>query len=113
MVRFRRVGLELKVGEDCAQEQPGAKFARHQIGVLALPAEPGARRQRLFEQRRGVDEDLDVRLFRPRRSDQEGGKFLELALEDIVIVAMAGVNGNDACVAPLERLLADRSRVRN
>ena len=42
MVRFRRVGRQVEVREDRAQEQPGAKFARHQIGVLALPAEPGA-----------------------------------------------------------------------
>ena len=71
MVGFRRVGLEVEVGEDRAQKQPGAEFARHQIGVLALPAEPGARRERLLHERRGVDEHFHVRFFRPRRSDQE------------------------------------------
>ena len=58
----RRVGRQLEVGEDRAQEQPGAKFARHQIGVLALPAQTRARGQRLLEQRGSVDEHLDIRL---------------------------------------------------
>ena len=43
MVRFGRVMRQIEVGEDRAQEQPGAEFARHQIGVLALPAESGPR----------------------------------------------------------------------
>ena len=47
MVRFRLVGLELEIGEDRAEKQPRAEFARHQIGVLALPAEPGAGGERL------------------------------------------------------------------
>ena len=46
--------------QDGAQKQPGAELARHQVGVLALPAEPRRLAQRLFHQRRGVDEHLDL-----------------------------------------------------
>ena len=38
MIRFGLVGLDLERGEDRAEEQPGAEFARDEIGVLALPA---------------------------------------------------------------------------
>ena len=72
MVRFRLVGRKLEIREDRAQEQPGAEIARHQIGVLALPTKSRAGGQWLLEQRRSVNEDLDVRLFRPRCGDQEG-----------------------------------------
>ena len=71
--------------------------------MFALPAEPGARRERLLEQRRRVDEHFYVRLFRPRRSDQKRRELLELALEDIVIVAVARVDRNGAGLGALER----------
>ena len=44
MVGLGRVGRQLERGEDLAEEQPGAELARHQVGVLALPADAGAPR---------------------------------------------------------------------
>ena len=55
-----RIGRQIERGEDRAEEQPRAEFARDQIGVLALPADAGRFRQRLFHHRRGVDEDFDL-----------------------------------------------------
>jgi hypothetical protein len=60
MVALRRVRRQIERGENGAEEQPRAEFARHQIGVLALPAEAGGRRQRFLHHRRGIDKDLDV-----------------------------------------------------
>ena len=59
MVVFGRVGGKRGGGEDRAEEQPGAEIARDEVGVLALPAEPGRLRQRLLHHRRGIDENLD------------------------------------------------------
>ena len=42
MIDLGRVGGQFKVGEDRAEKQPGAEFARNKIGVLALPAKPAA-----------------------------------------------------------------------
>ena len=60
MIGLRRVGRQLGAGEDRAEEQPGAELAADEIGVLALPAEAGRGGERLFHQRRGVDEDLHL-----------------------------------------------------
>ena len=56
VVRVRLVGRDIERGVDLAQEQPGAMGARDEVGVLALPADPGALRQRLLHHRRGIDE---------------------------------------------------------
>ena len=45
-------------GKYFAEEQPGAVLAGDEIGVLALPADAGVLRQRLFHQRRGINEHL-------------------------------------------------------
>ena len=42
MIGVGVVARQLGRGEDRAEEQPGAEFARDQIGVLALPAQPAA-----------------------------------------------------------------------
>ena len=84
MIALRRIGLDLERGEDRAQEQPRAEFARHEIGVLALPADARRRRERLLHHRRGIDEDLDVAaigLGDPAREP------LQPPLEHVVIVA--------------------------
>src|SRR5262249_60426701 len=41
VVGLARIRRQLERGEDRTEEQPGAELARHQIGVLALPAKPG------------------------------------------------------------------------
>ena len=60
MVRSRRVRRQVERGEDRAEKQPRAEFARHQVGVLALPAEAGGGGERLLHHGGGVDEHLDV-----------------------------------------------------
>ena len=72
--------------------------------MLALPAEPGGGRERLFHHGRGVDEDLDV-AARARRD--LAGEFLQLALDDVMIVAIAGIDGDRADLPALQ----ERERV--
>ncbi len=60
MIDVGVVARQLQRGEDRAEKQPGAEFARHQIGVLALPAQSRRLRQRLFHHGGGVDEHLDL-----------------------------------------------------
>src|SRR5205085_5782493 len=48
MVGFRRVGIEREAEINLTEKQPGAEFAVHPIGLLALPAETGLLRQPLF-----------------------------------------------------------------
>ena len=103
MIRLRRVWRKLEVGQDRAEKEPGAEFARYEIGVLALPADAGARRERLFHERRSVDEHFDVRPFRLRRGDKERGERLQLAFDDVMIVAMARVDRDRAGVPERER----------
>ena len=65
----RRVGRQLERSVKIAprnSQEPCSRLT--QIGVLALPADPGRRGERLFHHRRGVDEDLERRRPRPRRA---------------------------------------------
>ena len=99
MVALRRVGRKIEVAEDGTEEQPRPEAPRHQVGVLALPAEPGALGQRLFHHRRGVDEDLDrgaMALLQP------GGQPLQPRLDHVVIVAALGVDRDDPAIAVRE-----------
>src|SRR5262245_59540490 len=82
-ILFRCVRLNRGAGEDRADEQPRAKLARHEIGVLALPAEARARGERLLHYRRGVHEDLN---FAAKKLLHPNSKRLELGFEDVVIV---------------------------
>ena len=72
----------------------------HEHGVLALPADPSRLGQRLFHQRGGIDEHLDLGPGAPR---QQARQLLELALDQLVIVAVAGIDGDIAAIARLER----------
>ena len=56
---FRIVGRQVHSREDRAQKCPVAEVSGQQVGVLALPAETGSRRKRLFHDRGCVNEDLD------------------------------------------------------
>ena len=57
---------------------------RDEVGVLALPADPGGGGQRLFHHRRGVDEHLELA---PGLLDQPAGERFERLLDRLVIVA--------------------------
>ena len=60
MILLWRIRLNLRGGQDGAEKEPGAVVTRHEIGVLALPAETSALRQWLLHQRRCIDEDLHL-----------------------------------------------------
>ena len=78
-----RIGIELQLGEEHAQQQPAAMLAADEIGVLALPAEPGRLRQRLLHHRRGIDEHLELATA---LRHQPAGERLQRLLDDVVIV---------------------------
>src|SRR6516164_11565161 len=59
MVGLRTIRLESQAQINLSEEQPGAEIARHQIGVFALPAEPGALGEWLLHHRGGVDKELE------------------------------------------------------
>ncbi len=45
MVDIGVVARQIERGEDRAEKQPGTEFARDEVGVLALPAQPRRLRQ--------------------------------------------------------------------
>ncbi len=107
-----RSGGSVERGEDRAQEQPRAEFARHEIGVLALPAEAGLLGERLLHHRGGVDEHFHVdrrvdRLLAARFRRQPARHRLEPRLDDLVIVDALRID-RDRAVRPLAQ---DRQRV--
>ena len=101
----RRIGRQVERRVDLAEEEPGAVLPAHQVGVLALPAQPGLLRQRLLHHRRGVHEDLHQRL-RPA-GDHPAGKGFEAGLHHVMIVAVLRIDADGAAVA----LLQHRQRV--
>ncbi len=92
------------VGEDRAEKQPGAEFARDEIGVLALPAQPGRLRQRLFHHGGGIDEYLDLGA---RGRGQPSRQRLQPLLDQVVIIVALRIDRDRAARA----LLEDRQRI--
>jgi len=101
IIFFARIGLQIERGVDFAKEQPRSVRARHQIGVLALPADAGAHRQRFFHHRCGIDEDL---YLGPEPFMHPARDPLQALLEDIVIVTALGVDRDRAPVGPVENI---------
>ena len=104
MILFRRVGSDLRRGEDRADEEPRSEFARYEIGVLALPAEPGAGGERLLHHRRRIDEDLHVAVGEVLHARR---KRRELRLEHVVIIVALRVDRDRAarsCRQDVERV---------
>ena len=102
MVDLGFVHRQLEIGEDLGEEEPRAEAARDEIGVLALPAEAGLLGQRLFHHRGGVDEDLHLALAQPHApglGQKVLRQLLEPALDDVVIVAVAGIDGDGRLLA--------------
>ncbi len=93
MIALRRVRLECQRREHRSQKQPGAEFAADQICVLALPTHARRLGQRLFQDRRGVDEDLHLR--REFGGDETRQPF-QFFLEHVVIIGALGIGGNRA-----------------
>ena len=110
MLLGRSVGLELERGHDDPEEQPVAMGPRQQIAVLALPADPGRRGERLLHHRRGVDKHFQL----ARRSiDDESRQRLQALLDRLVIVAALGVGRDPPASRPRRPTPADRSRGRS
>ena len=93
MIHLGLIGRQFQLGEDGAQKKPGTEFAADQIGVLALPAQPGFLCQRFFHYRGGVHEDFDLGAVFFKNI---AGHSLELFLDQIVIVIALGIGGNRA-----------------
>ena len=107
MVGLGRVRRQGRLGQDGAEEEPRAELPADQIGVLALPADTGGGGQRFLHQRGGIDENLHIRL---RIGGEAPGDTLELALDEVVIVAMAGIDGDGGALRLRQR--CQRVRVR-
>jgi hypothetical protein len=89
MIGLRRVRRQIERGKDRAQKQPGAELARHQIGMLALPAKGGSGGERLFHDRRGIDEDFHVAA---RTINEPAPDLLEPRFDQVVIIVAARVD---------------------
>src|SRR6185437_4977308 len=100
VIPVRRVRRQVEGEIDLAEKEPGAELARDEVGVLALPAEPGRFGERLFHDRRGVDENLE--LTRPARIDP-ARELLQALLDEVVIVAMARIDRDRAALALAKR----------
>ena len=86
--------------EDRTEKEPRPKFAGHNIGMLALPADPRGLSQRLLHHRRRVDEDLHARTAAGRKI---AGDSFELALDDIVVIEALRVDRDCGVAAPRDR----------
>ena len=104
MVSLRLVRRQGEVGQDLAQEQPGAQLARDEVGVLALPTQARLLRQRLLQDRGGVHEHLDLA---GEPDGDPASQLLQAALEHIVVVAVARI---DRDITPILRV-ESRQRV--
>src|SRR3546814_19362021 len=80
---FRAIGGQRERGVDRAEEQPTAVIAADEVGVLALPAEPGGFGKRLFHHRRGIDEHLEIGAR--RLGHHPPRERLQFALDQVVI----------------------------
>src|SRR3546814_16797152 len=99
MIALRRVRLQRQIGEDFAEEQPGAEIQRHQVAVLALPAEAGGIGEVLFPDRRGVDENLYTCL---QVVVQPTSQRLQARLVEVVLVGVGGMDGTSRVEAERE-----------
>src|SRR3569833_2175312 len=80
------VRRQFEAGKDHAKEQPTAMLAADDVGVLALPAEAGGLSKRLFENRRGVDEHLEVAARLRREPAAE--RFQRLLGRHVIVAAL-------------------------
>ena len=83
------------VDEDRAKKEPRAELPRHQIGVLALPAETGLRGQRLFHHRGGVDKHFHLAAG---VSHQPARQLFQAGFDQFVIVIAFGVGRDGGAV---------------
>ena len=94
------VGRQFGRGQYRPEKQPRAMNARHQICMFALPAKSRQSGMRLLHQGRRIDEDFDVCTRAALKGPSE---LLDLALQDIVVIAALGVDGNGCPALIIER----------
>jgi hypothetical protein len=106
----RRVGGERDRAVDRAEEQPRAVLAADEVGVLALPADPGRLAKRLFHHRRGVDEHLE--LGPGRLLDEPARERLQGLLDRVVVVLALCVDRDPRALGiAFERQRVDLGRI--
>ena len=93
MVVLGVVGREVEGREQLAEEEPRAVAAGDEVGVLALPADARAGRQRLLHHRCRVHEKLHLCI---EGVDDEAREPPEPALEHVVVVAPLRIGRDDA-----------------
>ena len=93
MILLWRIRFNLGNGEDRTEKQPRAVLTRDKVGVLALPTKTRALRKRLFHQRRSIDKHFNISAAFARQPLRE---LLQLAFDDIVIIAPRGISRNKA-----------------
>ena len=99
MILFASVGRQVQRGENCAEKEPRAELARYQIGMLALPPQPGGGGERLLHERCRIDEYL---YGGARVREQPARHPLEPRLYDVVIVVALCIDRDGALRAPLQ-----------
>ena len=99
LIERRLVGLELQIGDDHGQEQPGPELGVDQARVLADPAEPGVLRVDALLHRTGVDVARAPRSRPPPRARSRLDQRVQPALDDDVIVVAPGVARDRRAIA--------------
>ena len=106
LIEHRLAGLEIEVGDDLGQEDPGTELGIDQARVLADPAKPGVLRVNALLHGSGVD--VAARLeFLPSRRAKRGHQRVEPTLDDRVVVVAPGVARDRRAIA-----IAGLTRVR-
>ena len=94
-VFFRRVRFQFERRDDFGKENPVAKLAADQVGVLADESESGAFGQVAFQQRTGIDIPQRARAFAAKLVHKAGQLFQSFT-EHVVVIGEAGVTGDDS-----------------
>ena len=74
------VGLQLQIGDKTRQKDPGTEIPRDDIGVLPEEPEAGLHRERLFQDRSGIDVAFDLGAL-PTFIEHETRPFHETATQ--------------------------------
>jgi hypothetical protein len=95
------IGEQIGRRQNRTEKQPRAMVTRYQVRMLPLPSQARQHSQRLFHQRRCIDEHLYVRAA---GSLERASDALELGFQHIVIVAALRIDRDDAAIFHRQRL---------
>ena len=85
----RGIGLQWQVRNDFSKKDPGPPAFRENIGIFAVPAQPGALSYRAIYHAPGINKQAGLYIianFFTRIFTQPGGKLLKPRFDDFVIV---------------------------